>query len=992
MTMKIKNFMMLLALTGLAAGCSNDDLTEGGGDENPTGARSEIQLSFSGTGESEEYNRSRAIASESENQIDKLSVYLFASNAQNGTYYYLETWEEGKAYDANTNPTGFKKQASGTGWKASIYPHELKGLPYIKLLCVANNTNGGATTDGKFYEENGTTEVLSALTKVIVDADGTVTNSVAATTEALFRATYSKALAKNEANGIIDTPLLMTGEGQTKISGSVSKVNIDLKRIMARFDIDNTTSRSNLTITKVTMVHGRPTGALFGAAPTKVEKADLDADPKIMEYQPIDFTLHTGANQGLAESALYVYPTLATDESYLKVEGTYKSPITSEQVPVTYNIPIARTAEGSPKGEYLPIKANSRYKLRISDVTQSNIFGTFEVQDWTSGGGINVKPDNDAPIFDDATAFSGANEPKPLKDADGAVYGYEVTGTDGNGNFDLTIAATGKVRAEKGEIARAIGDTDWLSINSANPSYEEKDGVWYSKFNISYTDAIGKQPVAVTFINDAASYDPALWTTINFYGPKAVPSFALVDAPVNNGNAPGNVTKVDESTKAPTASIYAVTNSYVQFNVTCIEGVTVDQTTLAAATGYKVEEVKTEGFVHTYKISVSDAAQVKDGTATIKFQNTGDTSKETTLTITKLDPAMKASQVSVVPAGAVTADFDADPNTLKVDMDILTSYSFKVDAPYNLVLADDALTACAWLTITETDVWQDSDGKRYAQYSVTPKVSPANTDPYTLKFTNGLTDVDQNINAPALELKITKDFSKPKLEAGITTGQWSAFNQGLTSSFTDPYAASIEMYLVKESAVTVKMSCDEAAAFEAVEGLTVAETSNSGEYKITVSDASKFDAKTPTELTVYNTPAKSADAGTNRKATLTIKWKSAAITVELTDDNDGAVTESMDGESVVYSMDASVLTAAGFKITVTADGGATTKLNVFGGDADFLTTHASSSKTETLTAGATEIYQLKKNDASLKTDITMTFTNAITGGKDLKIIFKNTAP
>lgn len=51
--------------------------------------------------------------------------------------------------------------------------------------------------------------------------------------------------------GIIATPLLMTGEGQTKISGSVSKVDIDLKRIVARFDIDNTASKSNLTIQKL---------------------------------------------------------------------------------------------------------------------------------------------------------------------------------------------------------------------------------------------------------------------------------------------------------------------------------------------------------------------------------------------------------------------------------------------------------------------------------------------------------------------------------------------------------------------------------------------------------------------------------------------------------------------------------------------------------------------------------------------------------------------
>lgn len=989
MTMKVKNFMMLLALAGLAAGCSNDDLTEGGGSGTPTGARSEIQLSFSGTGESQDYERSaRAIASESENRIDKLSVYLFASNAQNGTYYYLETWEEGTAYDVTTNPTGFKKQASGTGWKASIYPHELKGLPYIKLLCVANNTTTGATTDGKFYQEDGATG-LPALTAVTTNADGTVTNPAAATTDAAFKTACSKALGKTEADGVIATPLLMTGEGQTKISGSVSVVNIDLKRIMARFDIDNTSSRSSLTIKQVTMAHGRVTGALFGATPTKVEQADLETDAKLMNYQAIDFTKHTGANQGLAESALYVYPTLATDESYLIVEGTYKSPVTSVQVPVTYNIPIVRTAEGQPKGEYIPIKANSRYKLRISDVTQSNIFGTFEVEDWTSGGGINVKPDNDSPVFDDATAFGGTDNPKALTDADGAVYGYEVTSqtNDGKGSFDITIAATGKVRAEKGEVARAAGDTDWLTVGlAATDPYKEKDGVWYTTFSVSYANAIGQQPVAVTFINDAASYDPALWTVVNFYGPKAHPSFAVVSA---GGVSTGNKSDATDE-HAPTASIYSVNGSYVMFDVTCTEGVTTD---LTSATGYTVTPVEIPGndnkSLFRYKIAVNDAANANGGT--IAFKNKGDESKVSTLTVTSLDPAMTLDVQADPTNGVKYADSPAP--TVTVDIDVLTAggYTFKVNAPEGVSLSAAELAKAKWVTITEETAWNDTD--KFAVYKVTPKSgNPDNTDDFTLKFTNALTDADAGITAEDVELTFHKDFGKPTLSAGTTTASWSAFNQSLTSDFTNASAATIEMYMVANSAVTVNLTCAEAAAFDndpAASGVTISQVSGD-EYKIEVTDVTKLKTDAPTTLTAYNTGAKDADAGTDRKATLAITWKSAAITAELTDDNDGAVVKTTSGDDLVFTMDASALTAAGFKISVTAAGGATTDLSVFGGDTDFLMKHTSSSSAETLVVGGTEVYQFKRNDESQTGDITMTLTNAIEGGKDLKLIFKNT--
>ena len=141
--MNVKSLMLLLAFAGLGASCSDDETN--GGDTSGIAGRSELQIVFSGTGESQEYTK--ATASEGENKIDKLQVYLFASaTGQAGSYYYMETWDEGTAFDsedkdASGNPkTNFKKQDAGTGWKASIYPNELKG-------CLTSNSFASQTTE-----------------------------------------------------------------------------------------------------------------------------------------------------------------------------------------------------------------------------------------------------------------------------------------------------------------------------------------------------------------------------------------------------------------------------------------------------------------------------------------------------------------------------------------------------------------------------------------------------------------------------------------------------------------------------------------------------------------------------------------------------------------------------------------------------------------------------------------------------------------------------
>lgn len=87
-------------------------------------------------------------------------------------------------------------------------------------------------------------------------------------------------------------------------------------------------------------------------------------------------------------------------------------------------------------------------------MTQSNIFGTFEVVDWTSGGGIVVKPDNDAPVFEATTG----NIPVAINDSKTAFTVEESS------VFKTTIAATGKNtcrkigRRDKNSLSRLAGN------------------------------------------------------------------------------------------------------------------------------------------------------------------------------------------------------------------------------------------------------------------------------------------------------------------------------------------------------------------------------------------------------------------------------------------------------------------------------------------------------------------------------------------------------
>lgn len=921
--MKKTYLMLLLALAGFGSSCTNDDGTT----ETPVGATNEIQLVFSGSGESEEYTK--AIASNSENEIKNLKVYLFAAataGAGDDAYEFMETWTmTGAAPGANQ----FLLQSSGSSYKASIKPGELKGLPYLTLVCVANQDN--------LFKADG--NPFGALTAVTTDATGAIATN--GTTLAEFKAAYTGKLA---AGDILKTPLAMTGTGTTKISGSVSKVAITLKRIMARFDIDNTTATSRLTIKSVALAQGRPNGSLFGATPGAITGApDVSAD--LMTYADVPFT-GENANQGTLESAIYVYPNLDTDQSYLIIKGAYSSTLTNQPVDVTYNIPIVKTPADANPGDpanYIAINANSRYKLRITDVTESNIFSTFEVEDWTSAGGVIVKPENDAPVFDAVNGFTatdgGATGDLPFAIINAGVPSTTEFKVVDNKSFKATMAATGKVRAEKAPATKAdIAADAWLEIGDS-PVYEEIDGVWYTTFLFISTDATGKQPVNVTFINEAASYDPDLWTTLTFYGPLAAPT--LKDA---TGHSTGNTVDITAST----ARMYKIANSLIKIETMCIEGVTVD-----VPAGFVAEAGEPNGYKTIYTIKINDVAQLTEGEQKIAFKNGEDGTVKSELTVTLTEPGMTMEKGTDASSAA-----NVTGNTIKVDLDVLSTgnFTFKVNAPKGLTAGS---LDCSWLTITESHTWADTDGNRYAEYTVVAKGgTPANFDDFDILFTNALAGADN------LTVTLNKAFSKPKLEAA-TAGTASDFNG--TVSFSDANTATVDMYKAKDSKIYVKMTCDEVAAFETVPGLTVTPQSDDN-YEIKVSDATQLSGAT-TAIAAKN------NSDETRTATLTITWLDPTLDFSVTKDANAATTKTGDAIDVAYT----TLDGGSFEVTVTGPIGSTISYDAISGTS-WLGVLASKKPTELTDAGdgTGEAVISFRDDAGVTNDaVVITITNKV---------------
>lgn len=484
--MKKRCFLALLAAACMAVGCTND-LEEVTSEE--VAQENELKLVFSSSTNGEIYPKSRAIATAEENAIENLTVYVFSSNTETGTYYLLDTWTSAET-QTNTNQQ-FKLQPSGGNYKASIYPRKVKNAKYLKLYCVANskiysNATGTVATPTKCSEAGFNQGSPTAMT------------------------TFDTYYTLNVTTGgdPLKTPLTMTGimNEPLHVTGNYGTASVELKRRVARFDIDNNAARTKLTIKSISIEQAQDASYLFST------KNGSFAGSKI-NYPEIDYTKLENANLGVTTSAMYVHPTEGNNNLMLVIKGLYAG-----KNEVTYRLRVART-NASNSLENITIEPNHRYSLRIAEVTTSEIVGYFEVEDWIDGGSVDVKPSYDKKpeiIAEGVKAVASQDPFEGLNDKDSTFWtpADSTIRVAKNGQFTVTVKAPGqcsvKSVAAQNFVTRAVGAvSNWLAVTG--PTVTEADGMILSTFTftVNANATHNAVPFDLTFINNAASVDPA---------------------------------------------------------------------------------------------------------------------------------------------------------------------------------------------------------------------------------------------------------------------------------------------------------------------------------------------------------------------------------------------------------------------------------------------------------------------------------------------------
>ena len=727
--MKTKNMLWMSALLALLAGCSQGEL---GTDDAPgKGAGKEIRLVFSGGGESQEYTR--AIASESENQIDNLDIYVFAATADGGDYQYLET-RKAAAQDDTAAKT-FKLSGAGTARKASIFPTELKGIPNLKLYCVANSTT--------LYKADG--DPIDPLVAVKTNA---ATGAIeTAGTKATDFEKYCTAKLE-PAGTALGTPLVMTGSGTTKILGNIATVSIELKRRVSRFDIDNESAKTGLIIESVALGNGRNQATVMPGTLAELSGPDL---ANLIKYPVTEgsYLMLPKANQGVTESALYTYPLKDTDEAFLIIKGKYQNPMQKDPVPVEYHLDIQRVPDGGGAAAFMDVAPNTRYTLHIKEVMEATITAFFEIVDWTSGGGVIVKPDNAAPVV---TALNVEGT-----DTDVATKEISVTADGTEKVITLTATASGKVQPK---FSTTTGwDIDWLEHDDASYKSEVVDGVTTTTMTFKYTltAATPYVPVTLTLANESASQDESVYTTLAIVPPATAPvlDFATPDAATGNFNlydqANGKLTMYKTSKSSitlgascPFGTKLALSNQLPWLEVSKSKSGPAPSTTGTPATDVSVSTPVEEY----YTLMLKDVTATSDANSKFEIINLGDATQTLELTVELLDPAITTIELTGTTGGAAYNNYKitdvprTDGSTVEV----------KITSPQGVT----ASTLSSWFTIAETAAFTrttptDATGSQTFTLTVKDAVTDFTTAPIVLKNNiSGMEDVTVLVSAAAV--------------------------------------------------------------------------------------------------------------------------------------------------------------------------------------------------------------------------------------------------
>lgn len=328
-----------------------------------------------------------AIATTEENEITSLDIYVFSSDKEEGPYTYQERF----CYraDGSTIPNATKIILTVEGNNVALATLRPKKGLFTKFYCIANQP--------KLLKAGAEYTVFTPLEQSSPGADYNIVTKAGIPTETDFLTFTTPLLDPATDTDILLTPLPMVGSYSPALDlrdismGSRTRINMTLSRIVSRFDIINDEKLTHLTITGVSMGHGRKGVTFFPVVPVE----DADPDKTLITYPDRDFD-GVNANKGTQTGAFYSYPSPIADKGYLIIKGKYALNMTDVPQEVSYMVNFEQSVAGT--GGYIEVKPNHRYTVRITDADPFKLDVNITVSDWTDGGDFEYQPENELSI------------------------------------------------------------------------------------------------------------------------------------------------------------------------------------------------------------------------------------------------------------------------------------------------------------------------------------------------------------------------------------------------------------------------------------------------------------------------------------------------------------------------------------------------------------------------------------------------------------------
>lgn len=409
-----------------------------------------------------------AIATTEENEITSLDIYVFSSDKEEGPYTYQERF----CYraDGSTVPNATKIILTVEGNNVALATLRPKKGLFTKFYCIANQP--------KLLKAGAEYTVFTPLEQSSPGADYNVVTKAGVPTETDFLTFTTPLLDPAEAADVLLTPLPMVGSYSPALDlrdismGSRTRINMTLSRIVSRFDIINDEKLSHLTITGVSMGHGRKGVTFFPVVPVE----DADPTKTLITYPDRDFD-GADANKGTQTGAFYSYPSPIADKGYLIIKGKYALNMTDPPQDVSYMVDFEQSVAGT--GGYIEVKPNHRYTVRITDADPFKLDVNITVSDWTDGGDFEYQPENELVIGtlaeSGATTIAGNNEATVSPDETEYFSIPFTSNSEAECSIVYTSSPGGSAEWLKTEITKDVvtraGSTSYTCKVSKNTGY-----------------------------------------------------------------------------------------------------------------------------------------------------------------------------------------------------------------------------------------------------------------------------------------------------------------------------------------------------------------------------------------------------------------------------------------------------------------------------------------------------------------------------------------